>query len=66
MGVLALVVIGPIGTYCGDGLSWLVLFIQKYASWVAVALMAAFMPLIVMTGMHWPLPDFLGSQCCHP
>lgn len=67
MGVLALVVIGPIGTYCGDGLSWLVLFIQKYASWVAVALMAAFMPLIVMTGMHWAFaPIFLAASVATP
>lgn len=67
MAVLALVVIGPIGTYAGDILSALILFIQAKVSWLAMALMAAFMPLIVMTGMHWAFaPIFLAASIAHP
>lgn len=67
VGILALVVIGPIGTYAGKGLSWLILLIQKHAGWLAMALMAAFMPLIVMTGMHWAFSSiFLIASVATP
>ncbi|MGL5435979.1 MAG: beta-glucoside-specific PTS transporter subunit IIABC [Lachnospiraceae bacterium] len=59
-GALALIVIGPIGTYVGQGLSAVVVLIKEHAGWLALALMGAFMPLIVMTGMHWAFaPIFL-------
>ncbi|WP_412989490.1 beta-glucoside-specific PTS transporter subunit IIABC [Pediococcus siamensis] len=66
-GALALVVIGPIGTYAGKLLSAIILFIQGKAGWLAMALMAAFMPLIVMTGMHWAFsPIFLAASVASP
>lgn len=66
-GTLALVVVGPLGTYAGDLLSAIILFIQGKASWLAMPLMAAFMPLIVMTGMHWAFsPIFLAASIAHP
>lgn len=66
-GTLALVVVGPIGTYAGNLLSTVILFIQGKASWLAMPLMAAFMPLIVMTGMHWAFaPIFLAASLAHP
>ncbi|KRN21407.1 beta-glucoside-specific PTS transporter subunit IIABC [Lacticaseibacillus camelliae] len=67
VGVIGLVVIGPISTWAGDLLSWIVLFINKHASWLAMPLMAAFMPLIVMTGMHWAFaPIFLAASVATP
>ncbi|MDT3394837.1 MAG: glucose PTS transporter subunit IIA, partial [Bacillota bacterium] len=66
-GVLALVVVGPIGTYAGKFLSDIILFIQGKAGWLAMGLMAAFMPLIVMTGMHWAFaPIFLAASISSP
>lgn len=66
-GTLALVLIGPIGTYAGKLLSFIILFIQGKAGWLAMALMAAFMPLIVMTGMHWAFaPIFLAASVASP
>ncbi|WPC16732.1 PTS beta-glucoside transporter subunit IIBCA [Pediococcus inopinatus] len=66
-GTLALVLIGPIGTYAGKLLSAIILFIQGKAGWLAMALMAAFMPLIVMTGMHWAFaPIFLAASVASP
>ncbi|MDU5109026.1 MAG: beta-glucoside-specific PTS transporter subunit IIABC [Clostridium sp.] len=50
---IALVVIGPIGFYAGEALSGGMLFIYEKAGWLALAIMGALMPLIVMTGMHW-------------
>lgn len=67
VGVVSLVVIGPIGTWAGDILSSIVLLIQKHAAWLAMPLMAAFMPLIVMTGMHWAFsPIFLAASIATP
>lgn len=67
MGVLALVVIGPIGTYLGKLLSAIMLFLDKRVDWLAMALMACLMPLIVMTGMHWAFaPIFLAASIAKP
>ncbi|EGP4965987.1 beta-glucoside-specific PTS transporter subunit IIABC [Enterococcus faecium] len=67
VGVVSLVIIGPIGTWVGELLSGIVLLIQKHAAWLAMPLMAAFMPLIVMTGMHWAFsPIFLAASIASP
>ncbi|MHC9537761.1 beta-glucoside-specific PTS transporter subunit IIABC [Dellaglioa sp. BT-FLS60] len=64
---LALIVIGPIGTYAGQYLSDIILFIQAKAGWLAMIVMSAFMPLIVMTGMHWAFaPLFLNASIASP
>lgn len=39
--------------YAGEALSGGMLFIYDKAGWLALAIMGALMPLIVMTGMHW-------------
>ncbi|RHW45432.1 PTS beta-glucoside transporter subunit IIBCA [Bombilactobacillus bombi] len=66
-GTLALVVVGPLGTFAGKFLSDIILFIQSKANWIAMPLMAAFMPLIVMTGMHWAFsPIFLAASVATP
>lgn len=67
VGVVSLVIIGPTGTWAGELLSGIVLLIQKHAAWLAMPLMAAFMPLIVMTGMHWAFsPIFLAASIASP
>lgn len=66
-GVLALVVVGPLGTLVGEGLSAIMIWLQDKAGWLALGLMAAFMPLIVMTGMHWAFaPIFLVASFKSP
>ncbi|GIO19668.1 PTS beta-glucoside transporter subunit EIIBCA [Oceanobacillus oncorhynchi subsp. incaldanensis] len=66
-GFLALVVVGPLGTFAGEGLSSIILWIQSKAGWLALGIMAAFMPLIVMTGMHWAFaPIFLVASPATP
>lgn len=67
MSFLALVVLGPVGNWIGDGLSIVMVAINKHVSWLAMGLMSAFMPLIVMTGMHWAFaPIFLAASVAHP
>ncbi|MGG7142590.1 beta-glucoside-specific PTS transporter subunit IIABC [Clostridium nigeriense] len=50
---IALIVIGPIGFYAGEALSSAMVFIYDKAGWLAIMIMGALMPLLVMTGMHW-------------
>lgn len=50
---IALVLVGPLGYFGGNILSSVLYAIYDKASWLALALMAALMPLLVMTGMHW-------------
>ena len=50
---IAIVLVGPLGYFGGNILSSVLYAIYDKASWLALALMAALMPLLVMTGMHW-------------
>ncbi|MGG5319030.1 PTS transporter subunit EIIC [Enterococcus sp. AZ072] len=59
---LALIVIGPLGNYAGQGLAWVINLLQGQLGFIMVALLAAAMPFIVMTGMHHALtPIFVAS-----
>lgn len=59
---LALIVIGPLGNYAGQGLAWEINLMQGQLGFIMVALLAAAMPFIVMTGMHHALtPIFVAS-----
>lgn len=52
---LALIVIGPLGSYLGDGLALILGWIDGYASWLIPTIVGTFTPLIVMVGMHYAL-----------
>lgn len=59
---LALIVIGPIGDYAGQGLASLIDLLQGQLGFIMLALLAAAFPLIVMTGMHHALtPIFVST-----
>lgn len=55
MAPLALIVIGPLGSYLGDGLALILGWIDGYASWLIPTIVGAFTPFIVMVGMHYAL-----------
>lgn len=66
-GFLALVVIGPIGTFAGEGLSFIILWMQSQVGWLTLGIFAALMPLIILTGMHWAFaPIFLLASPAVP
>lgn len=50
---ITLCVLAPLGLLVGNGLQYVIQGIYGVAPWLAMALFAAFMPFIVMTGMHW-------------
>lgn len=59
---LALIVVGPLGNYAGIGLAWVINLLQGQLGFIMVAVLAAAMPFIVMTGMHHALtPIFVAS-----
>ena len=49
---IAFLILGPIGSFIGNGLAAVLVFIQSHVSIAAYVIMAAAMPFIVMTGMH--------------
>lgn len=54
-GIAALIVIGPIGNICGDGIAAGIKVLDNYASWLVPFVVGIFSPLLVMTGMHYGL-----------
>ncbi|MBE6090544.1 MAG: PTS beta-glucoside transporter subunit EIIBCA [Clostridium beijerinckii] len=63
---IAIIVVGPLGFLVGKGLSTVMYTIQDKANWIALPLMAAFMPLIVMTGMHWAFVPMALTALANP
>lgn len=59
---IGLVVLGPLGGFIGDGLVAVLLSIEKIAPWILPTVIGAFMPFLVMTGMHYSLlPAYVNS-----
>lgn len=52
MGTLALAVLGPIGSIVGNYLAVFFNFLSVNASWAPAVLIGAFLPLMVMFGLH--------------
>lgn len=59
---IAFVILGPLGLIIGGFLSDILVFIQSHVSVLSYIIMAAAMPFIVMTGMHWAfIPVVFGA-----
>lgn len=59
---LGLALLGPLGGFIGDGLVGVLLSIEKMAPWILPTIIGAFMPFLVMTGMHYSLlPAYVNS-----
>lgn len=62
MAPLSLLIIGPLGSFIGDGLVNLLLGIESVIPWALPTLIGGFMPFLVMTGMHYSLlPAYVNS-----
>lgn len=62
MAPLALIVIGPIGSYIGAALYYVFDFLNNQARWVMPVLMGTLTPLFVMTGMHYSFASVQLAQ----
>ncbi|EMG3208702.1 PTS system protein [Klebsiella pneumoniae] len=59
---IAFTIIGPVGTFLATSLASGVELMQSHLNLLTMVLLAAFMPFIVMTGLHWAFtPIVLGS-----
>ncbi|WP_010238196.1 PTS transporter subunit EIIC [Clostridium arbusti] len=63
---MALTLVGPIGAIIGKGLSSIMYIIYNKAGVLAVVLLSAFMPFIVMTGMHWAFVPMTLTNLTNP
>lgn len=63
---IALTVLGPLGMYLGAGLAAGVLWIQATAGWAAVAILAIFLPFIIMFGMQKVFYPVVIASLAHP
>lgn len=52
MGTLALAVLGPVGSVLGEYLAVFFTFLSTNASWAPAVIVGAFLPLMVMFGLH--------------
>ena len=52
---IALIVLGPLCTLVGTYLAWGIELLSAYVPWLTMGILAALMPFIVMTGMHYAL-----------
>lgn len=62
MGPLALIVIGPIGTYLNNGVAAGAEVINRTAPWLIPLLMGAFQPALVVTGTAWSMTPIATMQ----
>lgn len=59
---ISLVALGPLGGFIGDALVNVLLSIESIAPWILPTVIGAFMPFLVMTGMHYSLlPAYVNS-----
>ena len=63
---VAFVILGPLGLIIGGFLSDILVFIQSHVSILSYIIMAAGMPFLVMTGMHWAFSSWVSPPVCPP
>lgn len=57
---VTLLILGPLGYNIGTVLSTGIVWLYSHLGWLATALLAAFLPFMVVTGMHLTLADHLS------
>lgn len=63
---LAFLLLGPLGSFIGGALASALVFVQSHVSIAAYVIMAAAMPFIVMTGMHWAFIPVVFASLATP
>lgn len=59
---ITLLVLGPLGYNIGQGLTAVILFMYNSFGWIAVALLAAVLPIMISMGMHKALVPYAVSS----
>ncbi len=64
--ILGFVILGPIGSYVGSLISGIFVFLGNHGAPIAIGLLAACLPWLVMCGMHASLAPFMASAVVDP
>ncbi len=64
--ILGFTVLGPLGSYIGSAVSGLFVFLGNTVGPIAVAVLAACLPWLVMTGMHHAISPFMAQSIANP
>lgn len=59
---VTLLFLGPAGYVAGQGFTAAILWLFNHFGWVAMALLAGFLPLLVATGMHKPFVPYVVTS----
>ena len=65
-GILAFTILAPIGSYLGTYLANIFVFLGDTVGPLAIGVLAACLPWLVMTGMHVPVSTFLSLTLVDP
>lgn len=65
-GSLGYLVLGPLGSYLGTGIANVFMFLNSTVGPLAVGLLAAVLPWMVMAGMHTALAPFMPQLLTNP
>lgn len=65
-GSMGFLILGPLGNYLGQGLAAIVMFLESTVGPLAVGLLAAALPWLVMAGMHTALSPFMPQLLSDP
>ena len=63
---LGFLILGPLGSYVGSLISGVFVFLGNTAGPVAVSVLAACLPWLVMTGMHHAISPFMAQSIADP
>ena len=64
--ILGFTILGPLGSYVGSAISGAFVFLGNNAGHIAVAVLAACLPWLVMTGMHHAISPFMAQSIANP
>lgn len=59
---VTLLILGPLGYVVGEGFTSVILFLFNHFGWIATAILAAVLPLMVATGMHKAMIPYAVSS----
>ncbi len=64
--ILGFTILGPLGGYVGSMISGVFVFLGNTVGPIAVAVLAACLPWLVMTGMHHAISPFMAQSIANP
>lgn len=64
--ILGFLVLGPLGSYVGSAISGVFVFLGSTVGPVAIGVLGACLPYLVMTGMHHAISPFMAQSIADP